>query len=267
MGRRRRRRRGRRDHGPGGDHGAAGADGRRPAGGRARRPDARRRSPSRTSTATVGWTATWDLAAAPDWSYEATLRARGVRGRLAGGRRRRRIVHPELGEGQHLELTRSLPERAPITDAAGAPLFAPTEVVNVGVDKAQVTDLPALAAALSAATGVAGRGHRRRGRGRPRGPVRPGHHAAPSAVRGDPGPGVRPARGGLPDGHPAARAQSPLRRGAAGPRRRGRPRRSSRSRRTTGPRATSTATRSACRGCSAPSRSSSPARPGSPSRW
>ena len=64
-------------------------------------------------------------------------------------------MHPELGEGQHLVLTRSLADRAPITDAAGAPLFTPTEVVNVGVDKAQVTDLPALAAALSAATGIA----------------------------------------------------------------------------------------------------------------
>ena len=64
-------------------------------------------------------------------------------------------MHPELGEGQHLVLDRQLPERAPITDATGAPLFAPTEVVRVGVDPGQVTDLPALAAALSAATGVA----------------------------------------------------------------------------------------------------------------
>ncbi|WP_249933156.1 hypothetical protein, partial [Blastococcus sp. CCUG 61487] len=35
-------------------------------------------------------------------------------------------------------------------DADGNALFTPTEVVNVGVDPAQVTDLPALAAALSA---------------------------------------------------------------------------------------------------------------------
>jgi cell division protein FtsI/penicillin-binding protein 2 len=105
-------------------------------------------------TATVGWTATWDLAAAPDWSYESTLR-------LEEGDDEWQVVpepalvHPELGEGQHLQLTRVLPDRAPITDAAGAPLFTPTEVVNVGVDKAQVTDLPSLAAGLSAATGVA----------------------------------------------------------------------------------------------------------------
>jgi cell division protein FtsI/penicillin-binding protein 2 len=106
------------------------------------------------STATVAWTATWDLAAAPDWRYDASLRLREADdGWVVVAEPT--LVHPDLGEGQHLLLARSLPDRAPITDAAGAPLFAPTEVVNVGVDKAQVTDLPALAAALSAATGIA----------------------------------------------------------------------------------------------------------------
>lgn len=105
-------------------------------------------------TATVDWTATWALAAAPEWSYDATLR-------LEEGDDAWQVVaeptlvHPELGEGQHLELERALPERAPITDADGNALFTPTEVVNVGVDPAQVTDLPALAAGLSAATGIA----------------------------------------------------------------------------------------------------------------
>ena len=103
--------------------------------------------------ATVGWTASWDLAAAPEWSYDATLELR-----LADDDWRvvaaPTVVHPELAEGQHLELVRSLPERAPITDADGKPLFTPTEVVNVGVDPAKVTDLPALAAGLAAALGV-----------------------------------------------------------------------------------------------------------------
>ncbi|MGY1847233.1 MULTISPECIES: penicillin-binding transpeptidase domain-containing protein [unclassified Blastococcus] len=104
-------------------------------------------------SATVGWTATWDLAAAPEWSYEATLRLREgddaweVVAEPA-------MVHPELAEGQHLELDRTLPDRAPITDATGAPLFTPTEVVNVGVDPARVIDLPSLASALGAATGI-----------------------------------------------------------------------------------------------------------------
>ncbi len=105
-------------------------------------------------TATAAWTATWDLAAAPDWTYDATLELREAEDAWQVVTRPA-VVHPELGEGQRLQLTRALPERAAITDAAGAPVFAPTEVVNVGVDPGQVTDLPALAAALSAATGIA----------------------------------------------------------------------------------------------------------------
>lgn len=104
--------------------------------------------------ATVDWTATWDLAAAPDWSYPATLRLQEA-GDAWDVVAEPALVHPELGEGQRLVLERELPERAPITDAAGQPLFTPTEVVNVGVDPGEVTDLPALAAALSAATGIA----------------------------------------------------------------------------------------------------------------
>ncbi len=103
--------------------------------------------------ATADWTATWDLAAAPDWTYDATLRLE------EGGDgwdvvAEPALVHPELAEGQHLELTRALPERAAVTDASGAPIFTATEVVNVGVDPGQVTDLPALATGLSAATGI-----------------------------------------------------------------------------------------------------------------
>jgi cell division protein FtsI/penicillin-binding protein 2 len=104
-------------------------------------------------TATADWTATWDLTAAPEWSYESTLRLEEGDGDWQVVAEPA-LVHPGLGEGQHLELSRSLPERAAITDGEGAPLFTPTEVVNVGVDPAQVTDLPALAAALSQATGI-----------------------------------------------------------------------------------------------------------------
>jgi cell division protein FtsI/penicillin-binding protein 2 len=105
------------------------------------------------STATVAWTATWDLAAAPDWTYTATLDLR----KADDGWQVvsvPTIVNPELDAGQHLQLTRTLPDRAAITDATGQPLFTPTEVVNVGVDPSKVSDLTALAAGLSAATGV-----------------------------------------------------------------------------------------------------------------
>jgi len=106
------------------------------------------------SSATVGWRARWDLAAAPDWSYAATLKLKesGSSWKVVTAPT---VVNPELATGQHLKLVRSLPDRAPITDASGAPLFTPTEVVNVGVDTGKVTDLPALAAGLSAATGIA----------------------------------------------------------------------------------------------------------------
>lgn len=109
------------------------------------------------AAATAEWTATWDLAAAPDWTYSATLDLRRGGDEADGDWQvvsAPTVVHPELADGQHLTLTRTMPERAPITDASGAPLFTETEVVNVGVDTAQVTDLAALAAGLSAATGV-----------------------------------------------------------------------------------------------------------------
>jgi cell division protein FtsI/penicillin-binding protein 2 len=108
---------------------------------------------AKDSTGTVGWTATWDLAAAPDWTYRATLQLKEVNGhwRVVSAPT---VVHPALGRGQHLVLHRSLPDRAPITGADGQPLFTPTEVVNVGVDPAKVTDLQSLAATLGAATGI-----------------------------------------------------------------------------------------------------------------
>ncbi|MCW2741548.1 MAG: pbpA [Blastococcus sp.] len=104
--------------------------------------------------ATVTWTATWNLVAAPDWAYSATLRLR-EEGDGWAVVAEPTLVHPELGEGQHLLLARSLPERAQITDAAGAPLFTATEVVNVSVDRAKVTDLAGLAAALGPAIEMA----------------------------------------------------------------------------------------------------------------
>jgi cell division protein FtsI/penicillin-binding protein 2 len=105
------------------------------------------------SSATVTWQATWHLKAAPDWRYSATLKLRDSKSWQVVADPT--IVHPALGAGQHLVLARSLPPRAAMTDANGVPIFTPTEVVNVGVDTGKVTDLPALAAGLSAATGIA----------------------------------------------------------------------------------------------------------------
>jgi cell division protein FtsI/penicillin-binding protein 2 len=104
-------------------------------------------------SATVAWQATWHLSAAPDWRYSATLKLSNSGSWKVVAEPT--TVHPDLATGQHLVLARSLPPRAAITDASGAPIFTPTEVVNVGVDTGKVTDLPALAAGLSAATGIA----------------------------------------------------------------------------------------------------------------
>ena len=50
------------------------------------------------------------------------------------------IVHPELGERQHLVVARSLADRAPITDPPAPGCSPTTEVVNVSIDPGQVTD-------------------------------------------------------------------------------------------------------------------------------
>ena len=267
VGRRRPRRRRAGDHRPRRHHRAAGADRDRPARRRAvgassarstvEDGDGHRRTGPRPGTS-------------PPPPTGATTPRCGSRRATTTGRSSpsRPLVHPELGEGQHLELTRSLPERAPITDAAGAPLFTPTEVVNVGVDTAQVTDLPALAAALCPRPpGIAAEEIIADVQAAPAGQFVPVITLRRPDFEEIRGPGVRPARRGLPDRHPAAGAQRPLRRGAARPGRRGDRRGHRGVARTTARRATPPATSSASPGCSAPSRSSSPARRASPSRW
>jgi cell division protein FtsI/penicillin-binding protein 2 len=60
-------------------------------------------------------------------------------------------IHPKLGAGQQLTLHRTLPDRAPVLDNAGRPLFTTTDVVTVGIEPQKVKDLPSLANALAAA--------------------------------------------------------------------------------------------------------------------
>lgn len=92
----------------------------------------------------------WALPALPAWSYDVTLTLDAPgEGEAWAIRAGPDTVHPALREGQELLLTRSLPERASILDASGAPLFTATPIVNVGVDPGKVTDLPALAATLA----------------------------------------------------------------------------------------------------------------------
>ncbi len=59
------------------------------------------------------------------------------------------LVHPELSPTQSLAVERTLPERAPVLDRAGASLFSKQQVVTVGVEPGKATDLPGLAATLA----------------------------------------------------------------------------------------------------------------------
>ena len=179
------------------------------------------------------------------------------------------VVHPELGEGQHLVLARSLPERAPITDAAGrAAVHARPRWSTSASTRRRSPTCRRWPPRSSAATGIAADDIVADVAGRARGPVRPGHHPAPARLREDPRPGLRPARRGLPDRRPGCWRPSPrFAVGAARPGRRGHRR---------GHRGVAGRRRAALRrrrparaspACSGPSRSSWPAPPASPSRW
>jgi cell division protein FtsI/penicillin-binding protein 2 len=99
--------------------------------------------------ATAAYSAAWSLPGVADpWRYAGRLAlvrqdsAWKVRWQPAD-------VHPQLGPGQKLAVIRALPERAPLLDAAGTPLFGKVEVVTVGIERARVRDLPGLAATLA----------------------------------------------------------------------------------------------------------------------
>lgn len=59
------------------------------------------------------------------------------------------VVHPELSPVNKLVSERTLPERAPILDGAGQPIFTKQAVVTVGIEPGKATDLNALAATLA----------------------------------------------------------------------------------------------------------------------
>ncbi|MDQ3716020.1 MAG: penicillin-binding protein, partial [Actinomycetota bacterium] len=91
--------------------------------------------------ASVSYTATWEFDAAPDWSYEAQLDLRADEDEALTLEWTTAAIHPALGDGERIEWSRSLAERASILDSTNRPIFAPTPVVVVGVDPGRVTDL------------------------------------------------------------------------------------------------------------------------------
>ncbi|MDP9239018.1 MAG: penicillin-binding transpeptidase domain-containing protein [Actinomycetota bacterium] len=104
--------------------------------------------------ATAGFRARWTIAGLEQpWTYDGTLA-------LVRANKEWLIhwaptdIHPKLGAGQALSLHRTLPERAPILDGAGQPLFTRSDVVTVGIEPQKVKDLPRLAGTLAAALHV-----------------------------------------------------------------------------------------------------------------
>ncbi|MBA3339765.1 MAG: penicillin-binding protein [Geodermatophilaceae bacterium] len=104
--------------------------------------------------AKVHYAATWEFEAAPDWTYDAQLELSRADDDVLTVVWAPTAVHPDMAEGETIEWTRSLPERASILDAAGNPIFTAMPVVVVGVDPGRVTDLTALAGTLAATLGI-----------------------------------------------------------------------------------------------------------------
>jgi cell division protein FtsI/penicillin-binding protein 2 len=102
------------------------------------------------TSATANYDVSWHLpGVASPWKYTGSLpmvkQAENWRVRWQAG-----DIHPQLPEGSHLTLKRSQPTRAALQDGNGAPLFAPTPVVTVGINPAAVRNLSGLAVRLAA---------------------------------------------------------------------------------------------------------------------
>ncbi len=100
-------------------------------------------------TGIANYSAAWSLPGLGDpWRYDGTL-ALVKQDSTWKVHWRPGDVHPRLGAGQRLSVTRTLPERAALLDRAGTALFGPVDVVVVGVEPAKVRNLASLAGTLA----------------------------------------------------------------------------------------------------------------------
>ena len=108
-----------------------------------------------TDTATASVDVAWDLGQDRRWSYLGQLDLRRSEQAETGWvvHWAPSAVHPQLGPRQRLVLDVTTPDPAPVVDRNGVPLLAPTEVVNVLLDRRATGNLPAVTAALAAALG------------------------------------------------------------------------------------------------------------------
>jgi cell division protein FtsI/penicillin-binding protein 2 len=102
--------------------------------------------------ASAAYTARWELPGiGTPWTYDSTLPL--VRtGEAWSVQWKPEDLHPKLTTAglTSLKVEHALPERAALEDSAGAPLFAKTDVVTVGIQPSKATDLTGLAAKLAA---------------------------------------------------------------------------------------------------------------------
>ncbi|HET8620713.1 MAG TPA: NTF2-like N-terminal transpeptidase domain-containing protein, partial [Acidimicrobiales bacterium] len=63
-------------------------------------------------------------------------------------------VHPELGQGEHLERTREIPERAPILDANDQPISTGRPARIIGLEPRAIVDLVQIKAAFQSQLGI-----------------------------------------------------------------------------------------------------------------
>lgn len=102
------------------------------------------------STATANYTASWTLpGASTPWKYSGSLPV-VKKGKAWVVGWRASDLAPHLPNGSHLSLQRTQPARAALQDRNGKPLFTKTPVVEVGINPANVVDLPSLARTLAA---------------------------------------------------------------------------------------------------------------------
>ena len=107
-----------------------------------------------SDAATAAYSASWSLpGVAGPWTYSGSVPlARTEDGWQVQWTAA--VLHPKLIQDAAVAVTRALPERAALQDAAGAPLFARSKVVTVGVEPRKATDLPGLARTLASVLGV-----------------------------------------------------------------------------------------------------------------
>jgi cell division protein FtsI/penicillin-binding protein 2 len=99
-----------------------------------------------SATAELAWR--WPLG--PEgWSYRSTLPLTGA-GEQWEVEPATSSIHPDLAAGQVLVAERTAAQRAEVLDRAGAPLVAPTPVVEVGVQPSRSTDPAGLSRTLAA---------------------------------------------------------------------------------------------------------------------